>query len=117
MMPLCMMGTGQTMRIAQCRAEGPLRTHLENLGLLPGQDVTLIALRDGNAILKVHETRLAVNAGMANAILVEDRPILQTAPQPGGHDNQHGAGGGLHRRRAGASKDASRARRFFHLGS
>ncbi len=115
MMPLCMMSAGQTMRVTQCRAEGPLRTHLENLGLLPGQDVTMIAQRDGNVILKVHETRLAVNRGMANAILVEDIPAPASLhlPQSAGHDGQHGAGGGLHNRR-GSLRDAFRSHRNAH---
>ena len=49
-------------------SEGKL--HLENLGIVPGGLVTLINVNDGSVILKVKESRIALNKDMAMKIMV-----------------------------------------------
>ena len=47
-----------------------VKLHLENLGIVPGGLVTLINVNDGSVILKVKESRIALNKDMAMKIMV-----------------------------------------------
>jgi ferrous iron transport protein A len=70
-MPLLLSPIGKEVVIDQCHAQGNLKRHMEDLGLFPGERIVLVSENDGNLILKVHETRLAINQDLASKIYVK----------------------------------------------
>lgn len=47
-----------------------VKRHLENLGFTPGGKVTLISLVGGNVIVKVKESRIALDEQLARKVLI-----------------------------------------------
>ena len=47
-----------------------VRQHLENLGFVPGHAVMVISELNGNVIVKVKESRIAIDQVMARKIMV-----------------------------------------------
>lgn len=69
-MPLSMAEIGSSARVEQVTGKDETRTHLRNLGFVPGAPVTVISRLGGNLILSLMDTRIALNKGMASRILV-----------------------------------------------
>lgn len=69
-MPLTMARVGNEHTIVSLNAKGDTKKRLENLGILPGERITLLADRDGDMIIRVKDSRLALNKGMASTIFV-----------------------------------------------
>jgi Fe2+ transport system protein A len=46
------------------------KKHLENLGFVVGGNVTVIAAMNGNVIVKVKESRVAIDDEMARKIMI-----------------------------------------------
>lgn len=110
-MPLAMSREGELMRVVACYASGKVRAHLDDLGILPGQQIAVISSKDGDLILAVHDARFAINRGMANCIMVESAGLEPAPPEAasivqGHHEQEHGSGLGLHGKRPapGAAK-------------
>lgn len=70
MLPLSMTQSGDTICIKQIKGKDDARRHLENLGFLVGEDVTVITKLAGNLILNVKGSRIALDKMMANRIMV-----------------------------------------------
>ena len=68
--PLNFASIGQESEIISCNVDLKLRKHLETLGILPGEKITLLNARSGNLIVRVRDSRLALNQGLASKILV-----------------------------------------------
>ncbi len=47
-----------------------VKRHLENLGVVPGSVVTVISELNGNLIVKVKESRIAINEELAKRIMI-----------------------------------------------
>ncbi len=47
-----------------------VKKHLENLGFVPGGNVTVITTFGGNVIVKVKESRVAISEEMARKIMI-----------------------------------------------
>lgn len=47
-----------------------MRQHLENLGFVVGGTVTVLSVLKGNVIVKVKESRIAIDDGLARKIMV-----------------------------------------------
>ena len=47
-----------------------VKKHLEDLGLVAGGEVSVISANDGNVILKVKDSRLALSSELAAKIMV-----------------------------------------------
>ena len=47
-----------------------VKRHLENLGFTPGGKVTLVSILGGNVIVRVKESRIALNEDMARKVMV-----------------------------------------------
>lgn len=75
-MPLDKAPHGQTMTVVRVAADGKTRRHLENLGIMTGAQLTPLALSDGNMILRVHDSRIAINKELAETILVRSMPAF-----------------------------------------
>ena len=47
-----------------------MRRHLENMGFVPGTDVTVVSINNGNVIVNVKDARVAISREMANKIMI-----------------------------------------------
>lgn len=69
-MPLTMLKSGETKCIRLITGKDETRRHLENLGFVVGEYVSVITELNGNLILNVKGSRIAINKTMANRIIV-----------------------------------------------
>ena len=70
MMPLSMVRAGESGLVQRIGGKEETRRFLENLGFVPGSSVTLISENQGNVIVHVRESRIAISKEMANKIMV-----------------------------------------------
>lgn len=70
MMPLSMLRAGETNTIKKVGGKEETRRFLENLGFVTGGNVTVISHNDGNMIVNVKDSRVAIGKDMANKIMV-----------------------------------------------
>lgn len=76
-MPLCQAPQGETMLVIRlASADVKLRKHLENLGITAGAELTPLALSEGNMIVRVHDSRIAIDRDVAQNIIVTKRPVF-----------------------------------------
>ena len=70
MMPLSHAPTGEETLIRRIGGSPEVKQHLENLGFVAGTPVTVIAAINGNMIVKVRETRVAIDDELARRIMI-----------------------------------------------
>ncbi len=70
MIPLCYAEPGDEQIIKKIGGSPEIKLHLENLGFNVGTAVTVINSLGGNVIVKVKESRIAINDEMARRIMV-----------------------------------------------
>ena len=70
MIPLSVLGTGKEGVIKRISGNPEVKRHLENLGFIVGDTVQLITEQNGNIIVKVKESRIAISKEMAMKIYV-----------------------------------------------
>ncbi|MDF2924122.1 MAG: iron transporter FeoA [Paenibacillaceae bacterium] len=70
-MPLTMLPIGKEAVINECRAKETTRKFLEGLGIIPGVSVSIISEIKGNLIISVKGSRLALNRGVAQQLMVQ----------------------------------------------
>lgn len=69
-MPLTMAKEGEVASIKRVGGKDEVRRHLENMGFVPGTDVTVVSINNGNVIVNVKDARVAVSREMANKIMI-----------------------------------------------
>ena len=69
-MPLTMAREGEVTSIKRVGGKDEVRRHLETMGYVPGTDVTVVSVNNGNVIVNVKEARVAISREMANKILI-----------------------------------------------
>ena len=69
-MPLTMAKEGEVASIKRVGGKDEVRRHLENMGFVPGTDVTVVSINNGNVIVNVKEARVAISREMANKIMI-----------------------------------------------
>ncbi|ADZ84951.1 FeoA family protein [Cellulosilyticum sp. ST5] len=69
-MPLTMAGIGESNLIKKVGGKEEVRRFLESLGFVMGGKVTVISKLDGNVIVNIKESRVALNKEMASKILI-----------------------------------------------
>lgn len=69
-MPLTMAGTGIVNTIKKVGGKQETRKFLENLGFVIGGEVIVVSQISGSLIVKVRESRVAINKDMANKIMI-----------------------------------------------
>lgn len=69
-MPLSMVNANQPNTILKVGGNEETRRFLENLGFVVGAEVTVVSSTDGNIIVNIKESRVAIGKDMANKILV-----------------------------------------------
>ena len=70
MMPLSLADPGKEQIIKKIGGNAEVRQHLENLGFVTGGSVTVLSILNGNAIVKVKESRIAIDEQLARKIMV-----------------------------------------------
>ena len=70
MMPLSMVKPGETKTIKKVGGKEETRKFLENLGFVTGGEVTVVSEIEGNLIVNVKDSRVAIGKDMANRIMV-----------------------------------------------
>ena len=69
-MPLSMMWEGEKSRIKKVGGKEETRRFLETLGFVVGGFVTVVSAMEGNIIVNVKDSRVAIGRNMANKIIV-----------------------------------------------
>lgn len=70
MMPLALANVNDENIIKKIGGSPEVKKHLENLGFVVGGTVTVISTLNGNMIVNVKQTRVAIDAAMARKIMV-----------------------------------------------
>ena len=70
MMPLSMVKPGETNTIKKVGGKEETRKFLENLGFVTGGEVTIVSEIEGNLIVNVKDSRVAISKEMAKKIMV-----------------------------------------------
>ncbi|MDF2503747.1 FeoA family protein [Clostridium sp.] len=69
-MPITMIKVGETDSIKNITGNDDTRRHLEHLGFVIGENITVVSEIAGNLIVKVKDARIALSKSMANRIMV-----------------------------------------------
>ena len=70
MMPLSMVSPGEVNIIKKVGGKEDTRKFLENLGFITGCAIIVISKINGNMIVNIKDSRIAIDKEMANKILV-----------------------------------------------
>ncbi len=70
MIPLVVADRGEEQIIKKIGGNDDTKRHLENLGFTVGGTVTIINSLNGNVIVKVKESRIAIDENLARRIMV-----------------------------------------------
>ena len=70
MMPLSYAVAGEPTTIRKIGGSPEVKKHLADLGFVVGSDVTVISSLNGNVIVKVKESRVALDGEMARKIMI-----------------------------------------------
>ena len=70
MMPLTFAKAGDEVEIARVGGSQEVKKHLEDMGFVPGSSVKVVSVINGNLIVNVRESRVAISREMAQKIYV-----------------------------------------------
>lgn len=70
MMPLTLAGVGEVNTIRRIGGNEETRRFLENLGFVAGSEITVLSAIEGNVIVNIKDSRIAINKDMACHIMV-----------------------------------------------
>lgn len=70
MMPLTFATIGEKNMIMRIGGGRGMKKHLEQMGFLPGSEITVVNNIQGSVIVNVKDTRIAISRGMANKIMI-----------------------------------------------
>ncbi len=70
MIPLIMTTLGEPQTIVMIRGREETRRYLESMGFIPGASICVVSQFNGNIIVNVKDTRVALDRGMAARIFV-----------------------------------------------
>ena len=70
MMPLMLANVDEEYTIKKIGGSPEVKKHLENLGFVVGGTITVVSSINGNQIVKVKESRVAINDDMARRIMI-----------------------------------------------
>ena len=70
MVPLVYANSGDSLIIKKVGGNRDTKKHLENLGFVVGGEISVISENDGDLIVSVKESRVAVSREMAEKIMV-----------------------------------------------
>lgn len=67
--PLSFVNTGDVVRVKAIRGKDETRRYLANMGFADNTEVSVISELDGNVIVNVKGTRVAISKALANRVL------------------------------------------------
>ena len=70
MMPLNLATTGEAYSVKRIGGKPEVRQHLEEMGFTEGTEINVISSVNGCVIVKVRESRVAINQEMAGKIMI-----------------------------------------------
>lgn len=70
MMPLNLADVGKEQIIRKIGGNPEVKQHLANLGFVVGGNITVVNTLNGNVIVKVKESRIALDEALARKILI-----------------------------------------------
>ena len=70
MMPLTLANMGEEQIIHKVGGSPEVKKHLEDMGFVPGGNVTVVSALGGNVIVKEKEPRVAISEEMARKIMI-----------------------------------------------
>lgn len=70
MMPLYMLAPGDVKPIIKITGKSETKLFLEKLGFVPGETVRVLSANDGNLIVNIKDSRVAISRDMALKIVV-----------------------------------------------
>ena len=70
MMPISLSNTGEQNVVKRVGGKEDTRRFLENLGFVVGSTVTVVSEAQGNMIVNIKNSRVAIGKDMANKIMV-----------------------------------------------
>ena len=70
MMPLNLAMPGEELLIRKVGGSPEVRKHLEDMGFIAGGTATVVSAMNGNLIVKVKESRIALSEELARKIMV-----------------------------------------------
>ena len=70
MIPLMMARMGEVQSIKKITGKDDAKQFLKNLGFVEGSEITIISQIQGNVIVKIKDSRIAISKSMANRIMV-----------------------------------------------
>lgn len=71
-MPLAMTITGTNVIVTNLNVKETTKRHLESLGIVLGSVLTVLSKAQGNLIINVKGSRIALNQGIAQGLMVEE---------------------------------------------
>ena len=69
-MPLTLAQAGQINTVKRIGGKDEVRRFLNSLGFIEGSEVMLVSQNQGNVIVKVKESRVAISKEMASKIMI-----------------------------------------------
>lgn len=69
-MPLLFASIGEEYIIKRIGGKPEIKKHLEDIGFVPGGSLTVISRNEDNLIVRVKDSRIAINGEMAQRIIV-----------------------------------------------
>ncbi|MBR6922416.1 MAG: ferrous iron transport protein A [Clostridia bacterium] len=70
MIPLNLAETGEELTVKRVGGSAEVKQHLEDLGFTAGSTLSIVNKLGGNIIVRVKESRIAINEEMARRIMV-----------------------------------------------
>ena len=70
MLPMSMTVAGEKLIIRKITGDDKVRQHLAELGFVVDEELTIVSSSNGNLIVKVKDSRIAIGPDLANRILV-----------------------------------------------
>ena len=69
-MPLSMVKTGELVTVQRIGGRDETKLHLENLGFVVGAEISVVSEINGDLIVNVKDSRVAISKDMANKVTV-----------------------------------------------
>ena len=70
-MPLSFLRAGESAKVAKIRDKGDIHRHLENLGFVEGAEILVVSENQGNLIIQVKGTQVAIDRSIASRIITQ----------------------------------------------
>ena len=70
MMPIGLADPGKTYGITRVAGSDNVRAHLQDMGFVPGAEVTLVSATEGNVIVNIKNVRVALSTQLAQKIYI-----------------------------------------------